>query len=220
MVRVPARVVATNLHRVPEGLSDTAAAFLDPLASVLHGWNRVRSPAGTIVIYGAGAIALLWTATARRRGLRCVLAGRGPERLRLAAALGAQVVEAPEKEEGGQLARALGEGADVAVDCTGSPEVWERLAGLVRRGGEVVLFGGCAPGATVTYDAARLHYDEITLTGSFHYTPEEARSALAALAAREVDPLPLVTLTGSLDELPAFLEAQASGEGIRYAVTG
>ncbi|HEY1435390.1 MAG TPA: alcohol dehydrogenase catalytic domain-containing protein, partial [Thermoanaerobaculia bacterium] len=40
--RVPAGVVAANLHRVPPGLDDETAAFLDPLASVLHGWSRLR----------------------------------------------------------------------------------------------------------------------------------------------------------------------------------
>ena len=44
-VRIPAGIVAANLHRVPEGVSDEVAAFLDPLASVLHGWNRLGTPA-------------------------------------------------------------------------------------------------------------------------------------------------------------------------------
>jgi L-iditol 2-dehydrogenase len=219
LVRVPAAVVARNLHRVPEGLSDAAAAFLDPVASVLHGWNQLRRPSGTLLVHGAGAIALLWVATARQRGVRSVVIGRGPERLRLAAALGAEVVELPKKEHPRRLTDAFGGTADVAVDCTGAPEVWERLPRLVRRGGEVLLFGGCAPGARVTFDAARLHYDEISLIGSFHYTPEEAREALRLLASGELDPAPLVTHTGRLEELPGLLEAQSRGEGIRYAVT-
>lgn len=216
-LRVPSGVVAANLHRVSESLSDAAAAFLDPLASVLHGWNRLRDPKGTVLLYGAGALALLWAATARSRGLRAVVAGRRAERLFAAAALGAETIdtdrEAPED--------ALGRGPalpDVAVDCTGSPEVWQRLSHLVRPGGEVLLFGGCAPGVTVTYDAGRLHYAEISLVGSFHYTPEEARAALAMLSSGEVDPLPLVTDTGTLADLPRFLEAQTRGEGIRYGV--
>ncbi|MFN2386191.1 MAG: zinc-binding dehydrogenase [Thermoanaerobaculia bacterium] len=219
LVRVPASVVAGNLHRVPEGLSDSAAAFLDPVASVLHGWNQLRGPSGTLLVHGAGAIALLWVATARERGMRTVVVGRGPERLRLAAAMGAEVVELPKKEHPRRLTDAFGGTADVAVDCTGAPEVWERLPRLVRRGGEVLLFGGCEPGARVTFDAARLHYDEIALIGSFHYTPAEARDALALLASGRLDPSPLLTYSGGLSELPGFLDAQARGEGIRYAVT-
>jgi len=217
-LRVPRGVVAANLHTVPDSLPDIAAAFLDPLASVFHGWSRLHEPRGTILLYGAGAIALLWAATARLRGLRAVVAGRRAERLSAAAALGARVVDT-DREEPEETFGSGPELPDIAVDCTGSPEVWQRLAGLVRPGGQVLLFGGCAPGASVTYDAARLHYGEISLAGAFHYTPEEARAAMAALASGEIDPLPLVTETGGLADLPRFLEAHAGGEGIRYAVT-
>ena len=79
---------------------------------------------------------------------------------------------------------------------------------------------GCAPETSVRFDAARLHYAEISLIGSFHYTPTEARAALDALASREIDPRPLVTARGTLADLPRFLEAQTKGEGIRYSILG
>jgi L-iditol 2-dehydrogenase len=218
-VRVPAGVVAANLHRVPPGLDDEVAAFLDPLASVLHGWSRLRSKSGTLLVYGAGALAFLWASVALRRGLEVVVAGRRPERAALAARFGARFVDLT-REGPEAFVAANGALPDIAVDCTGDRTVWELLPELVRPGGQVLLFGGCAPGTTVGFDAARLHYAEITLCGSFHYTPTEARSALDALASGEVDPRPLVTARGTLADLPRFLDAQARGEGVRYAVLG
>ena len=106
----------------------------------------------------------------------------------------------------------------MAVDCTGDPDVWRRLPDLVAPGGKVLLFGGCAPGTTVAWEAERLHYSEISLVGSFHSTPADAREALRMLAAREIDPSPLITDRGALSDLPRFLAAQLRGEGIRYAV--
>ena len=82
----------------------------------------------------------------------------------------------------------------------------------------MLLFGGCAPGAAVTYDAALLHYSEISLIGSFHYRPEEAREAMRMLSTGEIDPTPLVTDRGPLSDLPRFLAAERRREGIRYAV--
>lgn len=211
-LRVPAGVVRANLHRPPADLADEVAAFLDPLASVLHGWNRLGLPAPrTLLVYGAGALGLLWAATARARGVEAIVAGRRAPRLEMARRFGAGVIDL-------ESAAVEGVAADAAVDCTGDPRVWERLASLVRGGGRVLLFGGCAPGASVTYDAARLHYAEISLIGSFHSTPEEARGAMALLASGEIDPRPLITQTGSLSDLPRFLDAQAAGEGIRFAV--
>jgi L-iditol 2-dehydrogenase len=218
-VRVPAGVVASNLHRLPAGADDEVAAFLDPLASVLHGWNRLRAPSGTLLVYGAGALAFLWAAVARRHGVEVLVAGRRPERAALAARYGARFVDllrqGPEA-----LVSESGAPPDIAVDCTGDAAAWELLPEVVRPGGQVLLFGGCAPEASVTFDAARLHYAEITLIGSFHYTPTEARAALDALATRAIDPRLLVTARGTLDDLPRFLEAQAAGQGVRFAILG
>jgi L-iditol 2-dehydrogenase len=210
-LRVPAGVVASNLHRVPVGLSDEAAAFLDPLASVLHGWDRLSHRGTRFLLFGTGALALLWALVLRWRGGQATVAGRRADRLRLAASLGAEILDVstgiPERFD-----------ADFAIDCTGSAEVWRRLPDLVRPGGQVLLFGGCAPGATVTFDAGRLHYCEISISGSFHYTPDDARSALTALASGELEPRLLISGRGGLSDLPRFLEAQGRGEGIRYAV--
>jgi L-iditol 2-dehydrogenase len=96
--------------------------------------------------------------------------------------------------------------------------VWRLLPDLVAPGGRVLLFGGCAPGETVAWDAARLHYSEISLIGSFHYSPDDAREALRMLASGEVDPGPLLADRGGLSDLRRFLAAQRRGEGIRYAV--
>ena len=218
LLRVPAAVVARNLHAVPDGLPDEIAAFVDPLASVLHGWKRLGGSRGTVLIYGAGALGLLWAATARARGARAIVAARGGEdRMALARRYGADVLDL--ESEGPESPRDLAHGAlTMAVDCTGDLEVWRRLPDLVAPGGKVLLFGGCAPGTTVTWDAERLHYSEISLVGSFHYSPEEAREALRMLASGEVDPSPLLTETGTLSDLPRFLAAQAAREGIRYAV--
>lgn len=214
-LRVPAGVVAANLHAVPAGLPDETAAFVDPLAAVLHGWDRLSPAAGPILIYGAGALGLLWAATARARGVTAIVAARGgAARLEIARGYGAEVVDL---ERGGDETLAAS-APSLAVDCTGDPEVWRRLADLVAPGGKVLLFGGCAQGTEVAWPAERLHYSEISLVGSFHSTPADAREALRMLAAGEIDPSPLVTDRGTLSDLPRFLAAQTARRGIRYAV--
>jgi len=213
-VRVPAGVVAGNLHRVPDGVSDEAAAFLDPLASVLHGWNRLAAAAregARLLVAGAGALALLWVRTAALRGLSCAIAARRVDRRPLVERFGGELVDVSSGK--------WPDGAfDVAVDATGDPGVWGRLPAAVRPGGSVLLFGGCAPGATVTFDAARIHYSEISLVGAFHSTPADAARALALIASGEVDPLPLLSGHGGLDDIARFLAAQRAGDGIRFAV--
>jgi L-iditol 2-dehydrogenase len=214
LIRIPAGVVSRNLHRVPAALSDESAAFMDPLASVLHGWTRLGDVAGKsrVLVAGTGALAFLWAATARTRGIEAAVAGRRPERAALARRYGAEFVELSRFDE-------LRGRFDVAVDATGDPGVWSLLTEAVRPGGRVLLFGGCAPGAVASFDAARLHYAEISLIGAFHSTPAEAAEALALIASGSVDPSPLVSGRGTLADLPRFLEAQVRGDGVRYAVS-
>jgi len=109
-------------------------------------------------------------------------------------------------------------GFDHVFECTGIPEVWERSAGYVRRGGTVVLFGGCSSGTTVTYDTCRLHYDEITLKGVFHFTPEDVRKAYELLCRRNLNIARLITGEYTLRHVYKAFNRLAKGQGIKYAI--
>jgi L-iditol 2-dehydrogenase len=209
-VRVPEAVVRRNLFRKPASLSYDAAAILDPLASVVHGWSRLAAPVEDLLVLGTGAIGLLWIALARAKGVPRVAAlGRGVERLRLAARWGARSIDA----DGSERPRAA-----TVVECVGTPQAWKEAFDLVMPGGEVLYFGGCAPGTTVAFDASRLHYGEIRMGGSFHYRPEDAAEALRLLESAAIDPAPLFTEVGSLDDLPAFFDRMRRSEGIKFVV--
>src|SRR4030095_12719183 len=71
-----------------------------------------------------------------------------------------------------------GRGVDVAMDATGRPEVWEQAVDVTGRGGTVLFFGGCAPGTSIQLDTRRVHYEELTLVGAFHHTPDLIRRSV------------------------------------------
>ena len=81
-----------------------------------------------------------------------------------------------------------GRGAEVTIDATGRPEVWAQATDAVGRGGRVVFFGGCAPGTTVSVDTRRTHYEELTLLGAFHHTPDLIRRAVEMLETNTIEP--------------------------------
>ena len=58
------------------------------------------------------------------------------------------------------------------------PELWQLAVHLLRRGGIVNFFGGCASGTEVKLDTNLLHYSEITCRASFHHTPALIGKAL------------------------------------------
>src|SRR5204863_2457009 len=81
-----------------------------------------------------------------------------------------------------------GRGVDVAVDATGRPEVWEQAVKATGRGGTVLFFGGCAPGTSIQLDTRRVHYEELTLVGAFHHTPELIRRSVELIESGAVVP--------------------------------
>jgi threonine dehydrogenase-like Zn-dependent dehydrogenase len=111
-----------------------------------------------------------------------------------------------------------GIGFDYVFECTGRPEVWEASVDYVRRGGTVILFGGCESGTTVTYDTRRIHYDEITLKGVFHYTPSDVKKAYKLLCEGKLGVSRLISGRYPLQHVQKAFNKLAKGVGIKYAI--
>jgi threonine dehydrogenase-like Zn-dependent dehydrogenase len=109
-------------------------------------------------------------------------------------------------------------GFDYVFECTGMPDVWEESVNYVRRGGTVMLFGGCKSGSTATYDTKRLHYDEITLRGVFHYAPPDVKKAYELLREGKLGVSRLISGRYSLQHTQKAFERLAKGQGIKYAI--
>jgi len=88
----------------------------------------------------------------------------------------------------------------------------------VGRGGSVVFFGGCAPGTSVRVDTRRAHYEELTLVGAFHHTPELIRRAVEALEAGTIVPDGLVTHRMRLDGVHRALDLMANGSALKVLI--
>jgi L-iditol 2-dehydrogenase len=188
---VPERIARVNLHEVPRSLQPHVAAMVEPLACCLRGVERARVAAGdTVAILGAGPIGLMLATCVADAGGWPVLVGGRAERREFAQEFGAEIGD--------------GKGADVVIEAAGTEEAWRDAVELVRPGGTVVLFGGLPRDARPPVDAYRLHYDELTLRGSFHHTPKDVRAALAFLASGAYPWELLVTHRVSLDALPAL----------------
>jgi L-iditol 2-dehydrogenase len=191
---VPERIAAANLHDVPRGLAPEVAAMLEPLACCLRGIERARITAGdTVAILGAGPIGLMLAACVADAGGWPVIVGGREERRALAEAFGAEVGD--------------GRGADVVIEAAGTEQAWTDAVALVRPGGTVVMFGGLPRDARPPVDAYRIHYEELTVRGSFHHTPQTVRAALVFLASGAYPWARLVTHRISLEGLPALFAA-------------
>lgn len=203
-VRVPAADV--NLLGVPDDVEDERALFVgDVLTTGLYAAARGEIGSDeTVAVVGAGPVGFLAAQAALAQGAARVMAiDLEPERLALAETVGAEAVNAAERNPQAAVAeRTGGRGADVVIEAVGSPPAFGRALEVVRRGGRVVVAGMYA---SETVEAQLgvwwARGLDVRFTG---VCPVHAwwERAMAELRAGRIDPTPLVSHRLPLDQAP------------------
>lgn len=178
-------VPAENLLALPPAVTPELGALVEPLANVIHAVDlaaRAGAPASLLVL-GAGSLGLLTTQVARVRGIATiVVADLQDDRLATAAAVGATAtVNNRSADAAEQLAALLPAGADAVIDCVGAAPTKQQALRSVRSGGTVVLVGLHDDDSPLS--AHEIIRREITLTGSYTYTPADLSAAVDLLAS-------------------------------------
>ena len=218
-ILLPSHIVRQNVFQKPEGLPFDEAALLEPLSCVVHGLESIslKKDEHALVI-GAGPIGLLHLLLLKDRGLKVSVADKHDGKLTIAGKLGADSVSKADRLNTLKERANNGIGFDYVFECTGVPEVWESSVNYIRRGGTVILFGGCKSETTVTYDTGKLHYDEITLRGVFHYTPSDVKKAYTLLCGGRLAISRLITGRYPLRHTQKAFDKLSKGIGIKYAI--
>ena len=223
-ITVPARIVKKNTLILPKNLSFDKAAFSEPLANVVHGVERTGIKEGdTVGIIGIGPIGLMFARLAKLKGARVIVAGRNPLKLQMADefAHADEIVDLKKYPNPEKIFLDFTEehkGLDIAVECVGLPEIWERIFTFVRPGGTVHFFGGCKSGSKVTFDTTKMHYGDIRLMSVFHHTPKYFRKALEYIASGDVEVEKLVTKTIGLKDIEWAMQQHSDGKAIKFLV--
>lgn len=210
LVRIGAPAVAHAMHRVPAGIADEVAAFLEPAACVLRGVDKAALPpaGGLAVVVGAGSMGLLHLLVLRAlepdRGV--VLVDPVAARRRLAVELGA-VAGAPPDEVAAVVAELSGGlGADAVFDTVGGAAVLRTSLAVLRPGGAVVLFAHAGDGEVADFELNRMFKSERRVLATYSAGLAEQRRTGELLFAGRLDPSPLVTHRLPLAELDRGVE--------------
>lgn len=162
------KVPAGNVVKIPDTMSFGEAAFIEPMACVVHGMNRLQLQVGDrVLLFGAGAM-----------GQQLV------QSLKMAGASELVVVDVSEAK----LTKALNSGAtkgvlskdiekelsldnypfgfDVVVDATGIPQVIEQAFNYMGRAAKYLQFGVTPENSTIKLDPFKLYNKDWTILGS------------------------------------------------------
>jgi threonine dehydrogenase-like Zn-dependent dehydrogenase len=199
----------SQLHAVPEDLSDEAAVLIEPLACAVHAVLRANvEPGSTVLVSGAGTMGLLTIAALRALvgDVRIVASAKHDRQRAEARRLGADDVAAPDatlralrlltkaalhEPDMGQAW--LAGGVDASFECAGNAGALDTCLRATRGRGRVVLVG--LPAAS-RIDLAPVWHRELELIGAYTYgTEADGRHTfdIAMDIAKRVDLAPLVS---------------------------
>jgi threonine dehydrogenase-like Zn-dependent dehydrogenase len=216
----------SQLHRVPDDLSDEAAALVEPAACAVHAANSVPEPlrhaSAVTAVIGAGTLGLLTIAACRARGHEgsIIATAKHNEQRKWAAELGADRVVEPDSLDRAvrsatrslQFGSQLTGGAGLVLDCVGSEASLAQALRVVAPGGTVLLVG--MPGVT-TVDLTSLWHREVTLTGCYAYAASDFVEAFELAGSARLERL--LSATYTLDRFTEAIE-HAANAGRRGAV--
>jgi L-iditol 2-dehydrogenase len=210
-IRIPARIVAKNTLHVPDHVPLELAALTEPLACAVHGFEDSHPRPGDLVaVIGGGPLGLMILHVAALAGCETIAVVKHDGQAEAAKQLGAaHVVQASSIRKAIRETRAFtpkDRGVDIAIEAVGVPDAWEEAVEMVRKGGTVNFFGGCAVGTRVNLDTNRIHYSDITLRATFHHTPAICRKALDLIAGGRFQAGAFITGRAHLYELNRVFE--------------
>jgi L-iditol 2-dehydrogenase len=223
-IRIPARIVAKNTLKIPDHVAMEHAALTEPLACAVHGFEDSRPRKGdTVAVIGGGPLGLMILHVAALAGYEVIAIVKRDGQMEAARQLGAaHVVQTASIRKAIRDTRALtpkDRGVDIAIEAVGVPEAWQEAVELVRKGGTVNFFGGCAANTHVTLDTNRIHYSDITLRATFHHTPAICRKALDLIAGGRFQAGAFITGRAHLYELNRVFEKLMNrGSEIKTAI--
>jgi threonine dehydrogenase-like Zn-dependent dehydrogenase len=164
------------LMPLPDNVPDDVGALLGdamgtPYRAIkrlgVNGWH-------TVALFGLGPIGLSALLLCKWEGARVIAFEKHPARIKLGGELGADVVVDASRSD---LVRAVmeyteGEGADIAMDCTGNADAESAAVACVGRGGKIAFVGENA-GTIPVSPSEQFIRKELTLIGSWYFALDD-----------------------------------------------
>jgi len=210
------------IHPIPESLSFTEAALSEPLSSVLATHEKVGTSIGdTVVIMGAGPMGCLLTRIAKVRGAKVIVSEPVENRRQMVQPFGSDILVDPFNQDLNEVVREAtdGVGADIVICANPVAATQAQAVEIVRKAGQVVLFGGLSKSDPLTtVDANKIHYGEVQFVGSFSYHPTFHQLALQVLNQGWIPVEKVITHTFPLDDINQAFQVAARGEAIKAII--
>ena len=223
-VTIPEQLIRMGgLVPVPDNLTDEEAALLEPLACCLNSYSRMLPVAkeSPVVIIGDGPMGLIHLQLFKRlSSSRVAVVGKVPLRMEKARTMGADAAFAYSRDIALEVLDFAGasSGAGVIVIATSNPIAFELATKVSARNSKINVFAGMPSGQTFLLDSNWLHYNQISITGTFSSTPKMLNEAARIASEKTIDLSAIVTHKYSLPEIEQAIEVTEKYHGLRAVI--
>lgn len=202
---------ARTLVKMNPDLNPSEAAFLEPLATVCKGIEKLRlKPFETVAVIGAGTMGLLNAQAAKARNCRVIVTELMEKKLETARSMGMEVVDVSKGDPVEQVKQLTdGRGADVVIVAVGNTKANTQAVEMLKKvDGRILLFAAGYPAPQIEADSNLLHYRRIELIGTFGADMKDFFEAAQLLNTGAVDVSKLVEADKfSLKDIQSAFEA-------------
>ncbi len=221
--RVSAAHLRTDVHRLPDSMSNEVATTIEPWSCVIGGLKTCGiQPGDTVAVVGAGFMGQGFIHMAPLFGAGKVVALDFSDwRLEKARELGATHTINPKKTDAVEELRALNNGllADTVIVIAPSQKAWEQALELTEVGGTLHLGAPLAPEVQWTRDGNRAYFDEITVTSKYSGDHRDTYSYFRLLDAGRIQVDKAITHYYDIaDAATAFQTLVDAGESLKIMV--
>ncbi|MBD3309464.1 alcohol dehydrogenase catalytic domain-containing protein [candidate division KSB3 bacterium] len=199
-----------NCYHLPEAISWPEAGFIDTLAGPMHGINSANVELGhSVAVFGGGSAGLFFCKLAKLRGAATVYLIEPQENRRsFGTRYGADVMLDPLHENVVDALRDAtnGRGVDIAIEAAGSEKALQDAMGVLKKGGELVIYGVFG-GGPIALDIQPIQLYEFAIQGINGY-PFQYPKAITYIQDGTIPVKDLISHTFRLEDVP---EAFSSG---------
>jgi L-iditol 2-dehydrogenase len=230
-----------GLLPLPDSLGDDEASLIEPLACCLNGIsqishngrsiyrrgssNALQTDDKSVAIIGDGPIGLIHLQLFKNLlRTKPILIGKISERMDIARSLGAKRTFFSNNTDATVseiLQFSDSDGYDLVVVASSDPSALELATMIASKGSTISVFAGIkekSAGNAATLDPNIIHYNQISVTGSFSSTPDNFKQAIQIATDKVVDLSKIVTRQCSLDRITDALFLTENYKGLRTAV--
>jgi len=206
---------ADNVIRLPNDISDSVAAILDPYGNSVHTALEFSLVGEDVLITGAGPVGLMAIPIAKKVGARhIVITDVNEFRLSLARKMGATLaVNSSQKklrDVMGELK--MTEGFDVGLEMSGNEHAFQDMLSVMNHGGKIAILG--LPSKPFAIDWSQVIFKSFKIAGIYGRRMYETWYKGIALLQSGVDISPVITAEYHYTDFEkAFSDITSGGAG-------